>query len=72
MATSRPARATIVVIARRDAFNGVASKVVVSCSTGTACDDLPFAILQRTEILWGAAGGDVVVFNRQGAGSNFG
>jgi hypothetical protein len=60
-----------VVIARRDAFNGVASKVVVSCDTGTTCDDLPFAILQRTELLWGSAAGDIVIYNRQASGTNF-
>ncbi|MCX5691870.1 MAG: hypothetical protein NTV94_19105, partial [Planctomycetota bacterium] len=59
------------VIARRNALNGVASKVVVSCAGGSSCDDLPFAILQRTELLWGSAAGDIVMYNRQGAGANF-
>ena len=61
-----------VVIAKRNALNGVESKVVVSCDTGTTCDDLPFAILQRVELLWGAPSGDLVIYNRQAAGSNIG
>jgi hypothetical protein len=59
-----------VVIARRNANNGVASKVVVSCPTGTACDDTPFTILQRCELVYGAPGGDFVVYNKYAIGAS--
>ena len=52
------------VVARRNANNGTASHKVVSCAPGTTCDDIPFQIMQRCEILYGATGGDVVIYNQ--------
>jgi hypothetical protein len=57
------------VIARRNANNGVASKVVISCPAASACDDIPFQILQRCELLWGSSAGDLVVYNKYGTGA---
>ncbi|MFZ4430756.1 MAG: hypothetical protein ACOYPS_10420 [Phycisphaerales bacterium] len=52
------------VVARRNANNGVSSLKVVSCAAGSACDDIPFQILQRCEMLYGQSTGDVVIFNQ--------
>ncbi|MEI7658688.1 MAG: hypothetical protein WCK33_11545 [Phycisphaerae bacterium] len=52
------------VVARRNANNGVANMKVVSCAAGTACDDIPFQIMQRCEILYGSGTGDIVIYNQ--------
>jgi len=57
-----------VIIGRRNADNGLASHVVLSCAVNAGCASTPFAILQRVEILWGASSGDTVIYNQFGIG----
>ncbi len=51
------------VVARRAATNGTLSHTVISCAPGSTCDDIPFQIMQRCEILYGTSS-DVVIFNQ--------